>query len=208
VNSDIDEKLWDERYRSAPLIWSGEPNEQLVAEVSPLTPGTALDVGCGEGADAIWLAERGWRVTAVDISSVALERAKTAAAARDVTQRIAWLHADLIAPSWPLADASYDLVSAFFVQQTKERREKLFRVMASAVKPGGTLLVVGHHPDDLKTGVRRPPAEMLYTSDEVAAVLDSQDWEIEINTVRERTVEKDGATVTVYDAVLRARRLR
>lgn len=223
VNSEIDEKIWDERYRSAPLIWSGEPNEQLVAEVSDLKPSTALDVGCGEGADAIWLATRGWRVTAVDISSVALERAKAVEVAPDVMQRIEWVHADLVAsapsagsapsplaatsPSCPLAASSYDLVSAFFMQQVKDRREMLFRAIAAAVKPGGTLLIVGHHPDDLKTGVRRPPAEMLYTPDEIAALLDPNKWNIEVNAVRERTIEKDGANATVYDAVLRARRV-
>jgi SAM-dependent methyltransferase len=222
MNSEIDEKIWDERYRSAPLIWSGEPNEQLVAEVSDLKPGRALDVGCGEGGDAVWLAERGWRVTAVDISSVALERAKAVKTAPDVKARIQWVRVDLVAPaqsassppstsprsvSSPLSESSYDLVSAFFMQQLKERREQLFRAVAAAVKPGGTLLIVGHHPDDLKTGVRRPPAEMLYTADEVAALLDPHDWNIEVNAVRERIVEKDDTNVTVYDAILRARRL-
>ena len=93
----MDEAFWDGRYRSVGSVWSGRPNPHLVAEVAGLVPGTALDVGCGEGADAVWLATRGWRVTAVDISTVALERgtARAVEAGGGVAQRIDWRHADL-----------------------------------------------------------------------------------------------------------------
>ncbi len=93
----MNERSWDERYRSRSTLWSGNPNAHLVSEASGLAPGAALDVGSGEGADAIWLAERGWRVTAVDFSSVALERgaARAVEVGADVAQRIDWLHEDL-----------------------------------------------------------------------------------------------------------------
>ena len=92
--SAVDRESYDELYRSAPAVWSGRPNRQLVVEASALTPGTALDAGSGEGGDALWLAERGWRVTAVDFSTVALERAAAVARARGLADRIEWRHED------------------------------------------------------------------------------------------------------------------
>ena len=91
------QEFWDARYRSADRIWSGNPNPHLVAHVAELFPRTALDVGCGEGADAIWLASLGWQVTAIDVSTVALDRAaeQAAAAGRRVADRITWQHADV-----------------------------------------------------------------------------------------------------------------
>ena len=95
----VTQEFWDARYASADAIWSGNPNEQLVAQVADLAPSTALEVGAGEGADAIWLAERGWRVTAVDISPVALERAarRAAAAGESTAAKITWQQADILA---------------------------------------------------------------------------------------------------------------
>jgi len=155
------EAFWDERYGSRDALWSGNPNPQLVAEAADLVPGTALDVGCGEGADAIWLAERGWRVTAVDISAVALERGAAQAAKRgaDVARRIDWRHEDLTA--WVPAEASYDLVSAQFMHLPKNVRESFFRVLAAAVTAGGSLLIVGHHPSDLQIIPRPLPPEFF-----------------------------------------------
>jgi SAM-dependent methyltransferase len=203
-------EFWNERYRSSSSVWSGEPNPQLVAEVSPLPPGRALDVGSGEGADAIWLAERGWRVTAVDISTVALERSAAVAArsGSDVASRIAWQQADVI--EWEPPANAYDLVSAQFMQLGKDVRDAVFRRLAGAVAPGGTLLVVGHHPSDLQTTVRRPRGEgVLYPADEVAALLDGAAWNVIVNDARPRTVvDGEGRSVTVHDAVLRAERKR
>jgi SAM-dependent methyltransferase len=166
-----------------------------------------MDVGCGEGADAIWLALRHWEVEAVDISGVALERA--AAHARDVdpeaSARIEWRRADLI--SEPPEPGRFDLVSAQFMQLPPELRAPLFRALADAVRPGGTLLVVGHHPSDLGSGVRRPPMpELFYTSDEVAGLLDDT-WSVDVNEARSRqAATTDGVEVTIHDAVLRATR--
>jgi SAM-dependent methyltransferase len=200
-----DESLWDDRYRSAGAVWSGEPNPQLVAEVSGLAPGTALDAGCGEGADAVWLAERGWQVTALDISSVALERARTAAVAAGVAARIAWRHGDIAA--WT-PERPYDLVAAHFMHFASPLREIVFRRLAAAVAVGGTLLIVGHHPSDLETTVRRPRMPgVLYAAEDVAALLDPAAWDVLVKESRPRGVtDANGASVTVHDAVLRARR--
>ncbi|MDI5942806.1 methyltransferase domain-containing protein, partial [Micromonospora sp. DH15] len=137
----FEEAAWEERYRARPAVWSGRPNPQLVAEATGLPAGRALDVGCGEGADAGWLAGRGWRVTAVDISATALERAAAhaAAAGPEVADRIEWLHADLRVT--PPAEGAYDLVSAQFMHLPGAARRELVARLAAAVAPGGTLLI-------------------------------------------------------------------
>jgi SAM-dependent methyltransferase len=204
----MDEAFWDERYRSNGALWSGNPNSHLVTEAADLAPGTALDVGCGEGADAIWLAERGWRVTAVDLSTVALERgaARALEVGADVARRITWLHADLA--DWVPAAASYDLVSAQFMHLPRDQRELLHRRLAEAVAPGGTLLVVGHHPSDLQTTIPRPPVpELFFTASDVAASLAPEEWVTLVDEARARTVlDADGRKTTIHDAVLRVQR--
>ena len=163
------EEGWDEKYRSHPTaIWSGNPNPALVEAATDLSPGRALDVGCGEGADALWLAERGWTVDAADISSVALGRA--AARARERNLELNWRHADLVTDP-PEPDA-YDLVNAQFLQLPRRTTEAV-RGDGRRRPPGGTLLIVAHHPSDLTTSVRRPHLlEMFYTADELASDLD------------------------------------
>jgi len=132
-------RVWEERYAGA-QVWSGEPNRALLAYAADLPPGRALDLGCGEGADAIWLAERGWRVTGVDVSATALGRA--AAHARDRGVEVAWVEADLA--HWE-APGRFDLVTAFFLHSPVDfpRAEILTRA-AAALAPGGVLLIVGH----------------------------------------------------------------
>lgn len=207
---EFDESFWDERYREHGLhgsVWSGQPNAQLVAEASDLRPGSALDVGAGEGADAAWLARRGWRVTAVDISSVALARAAAALDDEPETAaRITWLHEDLTASPPPAG--TFDLVSAQYLHLPAPQREGVYSRLAASVAPGGTLLIVGHHPADLETSVRRPSTPgLLFTAEQIAADLDPLEWEILTCTARPRaTSDADGAPVTVQDSVLRARR--
>ncbi len=200
-----DASLWDERYRSADAIWSGDPNPQLVAEVAGLASGTALDIGCGEGADAVWLAERGWHVTAIDISGVALERARSAASNAGVAERIDWRHGDIA--TWA-PERSYDLVSAQFMQLAPSLRDTVFRSIAAAVAIGGTLLIVGHHPSDLETTVRRPRMPgVLYTAEEIATLFDPHAWETLVQTARSRGVtDANGIPAIVHDTVLRLRR--
>jgi SAM-dependent methyltransferase len=196
----VGEEAWDERYRSRPQAWSGDPNPVLVTEVTDLTPGTALDAGAGEGGDAFWLAARGWKVTGTDISSVALDRA--AARAGKLGLNINWVRSDL---SLEPAAGTFDLVTAHFLHLPQPSRHSLFSHLADAVAPGGTLLIVGHDPSD--TGVLRPHlAEMGWTADEVADSLGAG-WVIEVKESRPRQVsDEDGNEITIRDAVLRARR--
>ncbi|HUZ55251.1 MAG TPA: class I SAM-dependent methyltransferase [Streptosporangiaceae bacterium] len=203
----FDESFWDERYRSASQVWSGQPNPQLVAEVAGRPPGRALDVGCGEGADALWLARCGWDVVAADISGVAVRRGEQHARDADpvVGARIEWRQADLLAR--PPEPGSFGLVSVQFMHLPPEPRTQLFTALAAAVRAGGTLLVVGHHPSDLASGVPRPPMpELFYTSAEIAGLLDSS-WTVEVSEARPRTASTpDGVEVAIHDAVLVATR--
>ncbi len=204
----MDQAFWDERYQSSNALWSGRPNAVLVSETVDLVPGRALDVGCGEGADAIWLARRGWRVTAIDISTVALERAAAHAreAGDDLAQRISWLYVDLT--NWVPPASTYDLVSAQFLHAPKVRRQELHQRLAAAVSSGGSLLLVGHHVSDLQTTVPRPPVpELYFTAGDVANSLDAHEWDVVVNEARARqTLDPDGRTTTIRDAVLLARR--
>jgi SAM-dependent methyltransferase len=204
----FEEAAWDERYGARTAIWSGNPNRQLTAEAAGLAPGRALEVGAGEGADAIWLAERGWRVTAFDISATALEHAATRAAreGEDVAGRIEWIHADL--RQEVVAEGAYDLVSSHFMHLPGDARRDLFARLAAAVALGGTLLIVGHHPSDLRTTAHRMHfPEMMYTAEEVASSLDPAAWEILAAQERPReAADPDGHDVTIHDAVLVARR--
>jgi SAM-dependent methyltransferase len=206
----FDEQFWEERYRSHAAVWSGRPNLQLVAETTELTPGAALDVGSGEGADAIWLASRGWQVTAVDFSTTALQRgaAHADALGADVAGRIRWVHADLT--TWAPTEGTFDLVSAQFMHLPAVPRQALFARLATAVAPGGNLLIVGHHPADLQTTMPRPPIPDLYfTAEQVADSLDPDRWDIVVADARPRPAsDPDGQEITIHDAVLRARKRR
>ncbi len=195
------EEAWDQRYRDSAQRFSGNPNAALVAEVSGITPGTAIDVGAGEGADAVWLAARGWRTTAADLSDVALRRAVNAATAAGV--EIATLHLDAVREEIP---GRYDLVTASFVHVPGDARRALFHRLAAAVGPGGTLLVVGHDLADLQTSMQRQHlAEAGWSADHVAATLDDG-WVIDTCESRRRRDHHHGQDVVTHDAVLRAHR--
>jgi hypothetical protein len=200
-----DRAWWDERYRSAPALWSGRPNPVLVTEAADLPPGIALDAGAGEGGDALWLADHGWRVDAVDISEVALDRGAAEAERRGLADRISWRQADLA--DWK-PDATYDLVSTSFLHLPEGMRRPLYARLAAAVAPGGTLLIAQHDPSDLAV-VPRPHRPDLYaTAEELAVDLDPENWEVLVSEARPRTVRhpEHGGEVTVHDAVLVARR--
>jgi SAM-dependent methyltransferase len=201
-------EFWDDRYRSADRLWSGRPNDQLVAQASDLPPGDALDVGSGEGADAIWLASRGWTVTAVDVSAVALERGARQAVAggEQIAARISWQQADML--TWEPGRERFDLVSAQFMYLPPPAFEQMRARLAAAVRPGGTLLVVGHHPDDLHAR-GATVADMAWTAEELAAALEPASWDILVATaISRQAADPDGQPVRLTDTVLRAVRRR
>jgi SAM-dependent methyltransferase len=196
---------WDRRYGERERLWSGAPNGALVAEVAGLAPGRALDVGCGEGADAVWLAAGGWDVTAVEVSGVALERA--VGHGRDAGVAVRWVHAGLVEAALP--PRSFDLVSAQYPALRRTADAAAERALLAAVAPGGVLLVVHHAGMDTHP-VRDDgfdPADFVWPS-MIAALLDD-DWKVEVNEQRPRVVPDGGAGAHhVDDLVLRARRLR
>jgi SAM-dependent methyltransferase len=200
--SDDGASYWDAKYAARDAAWSGEPNDRIAAAAAALQPGRALDAGCGEGADAIWLAERGWHVTAVDISAVALARGR----AMDATGRITWLQADV--REWQPPVAAYDLVAAHFVHFPSPQRELVYGRLAGAVRPHGTLIAVAHHPSDLETTARRPPMrENYFTADDLAALLEPAAWDIsEASKAPRAALDPQGREITVHDVVLIARR--
>jgi SAM-dependent methyltransferase len=198
--------FWDERYAASERVWSGQPNPRLVEHAADLPVGVAVDVGCGEGADVVWLAERGWRVTGVDVSVVALERAKQHAGEAGLADRTSWLQADLVAGD-ALPDGA-DLVSAQYLHVPTAAFPAVYAAIAAAVRPGGTLLVVGHHPADRDTGLRNPRlSHLLFPPENVTELLDAT-WRIDVAGAPTREVEgESGHPVVVTDTVVLATRL-
>lgn len=196
---------WDRRFADREQLWSGQPNGALVAEVAGLTPGRVLDVGCGEGADAVWLARSGWDVTALEVSGLALRRA--AEHARVAGVAIRWVHAELAEAALP--PASFDLVSAQYPALLRTPDAAAERALLAAVAPAGVLLFVHHAGMDtaqVQDG-EDDPADYVWPP-MVAALLDD-DWEIELDDQRPRIAPEGGAGARhTEDLVLRARRLR
>jgi SAM-dependent methyltransferase len=203
-----DADFWDDRYSSSDALWSGHVNAVVRDELAGLPAGRALDVGCGEGGDALWLAEQGWQVTGIDVSQVALDRAARRARAVGLESRTTWEHRDLLA--WAPPVAAYDLVSVAFVHLADGDRRQVYAELAAAVAPGGTFLVGAHHPDDLGVVPRPAHPDLYFTADQLADDLrgGSGEWEILTAEARPRTGRHpEGHQVTLHDTVLRARRL-
>lgn len=192
---------WDRRYDTPELIWSGEPNRFLRAEVEPLAPGRALDLASGEGRNAVWLARMGWRVTAVDFSAVASEKARRLARVHGVDVRV--VQADLT--DHVPEPASADLVVVLYLHLPAAQRSAVLARAAEALAPGGVILVVGHDLLNLTEGAGGPrdPA-VLMTPDAVAA--DLRGLVIERAERVLRPVETDGGSVSAIDTLVRASR--
>lgn len=201
ARSRADQAHWDERYGSAAdRMWSGAVNGSVAVELEDVAPGNILDIGCGEGGDAIWLAQRGWDVTAVDISSVAIERGRAAADASDVS--VNWQCADVLATP-PEADA-FDVVTIQYPALLREAGDAAIRRLLAAVRPGGVLLVVGHHLDAAHAHEHGHDMTRFVDLDDLRRIL-SVWFTIEVDEVRERPSPPAGAH-HVDDVVLRARR--
>jgi len=197
---------WDDRYREQEeAIWSGRPNGRLVVEVDGLAPGRALDVGCGEGADAIWLAQRGWDVTAVDVSPLAVERARGAGERAGVV--VDWVCGDALAEPFP--PHSFDLVSLQYPALPKAAGESALRGLLDAVRPGGVLLAVYHDLDEehraLMAARGFDPADYVLDGELRALLAGADDVSIELDEVAPR-VDPPGGNPHIADVVLRARR--
>jgi len=194
---------WDERYGTEELIWKADPNRFLVDEVDALAPGRALDVACGEGRNAVWLASKGWRVTGVDFSGAGLAKARRLAADRAV--EVTWIEADVV--EWQPPSSSFDLVVVMYLHLAAEQRRRALSRAAAALAPGGVLLVVGHDRSNLLEGTGGPqdPA-ILFEPEEI--VEDLPGLEIERAERVTRTVVSDAGEASAVDALVRAVRLR
>jgi SAM-dependent methyltransferase len=199
----VDREDWNERYRGSELLWTATPNRFLVAEAGSLEPGRALDVACGEGRNAVWLAERGWQVLGVDFSDVAIEKARGLAAARGVEGE--WLAADL--GHYRPEPRAFDLVLVFYLQVPSELRRPVLRAAAEAVADGGTLLLVAHDSDNLAEGYGGPrDLRLLYTAADVVEDLDGSGLEVERAERVDRPVETPDGERIALDALVRLAR--
>ncbi|GAB2737707.1 class I SAM-dependent methyltransferase [Salinifilum aidingensis] len=180
---------WDQRYRETALLWTSGPNRWVEQHTADLPPGRALDLASGEGRNALWLAERGWRVTAVDFSPVGVDKARELANERDAAaaERVRWEVADLLSYT---PDGQYDLVLVVYLHLPADQRRTALQRAAAALAPGGTLLVIGHHSDNFTRGVGGPPdPAVLYDEHDVLADLaDREDLTATAAGMRERVV--------------------
>jgi 2-polyprenyl-3-methyl-5-hydroxy-6-metoxy-1,4-benzoquinol methylase len=199
----MDQTAWDERYAGPELVWGAGPNCFVAEELAALPPGRAIDLGTGEGRNAIWLAGRGFTVTAVDFSRVGLARAAGLAAARGVT--VDWVHADLL--DYQPAPGRYDLVLIAYVQLPADRLTDLARTAATALAPGGTLLAVGHDRDNLARGHGGPKdLSVLWTPQVVTAGLTGLTIQ-RAEQVNRTVTSSDGERIAI-DTLVRAVRPR
>jgi SAM-dependent methyltransferase len=192
---------WNARYSATELVWTAEPNRLFVSEVEELPPGRALDLACGEGRNAVWLAERGWRVTGIDFSDVALAKAERLAASRGV--EVEWVLEDVV--ECDPERGAFDLVAVLYLQLPMDALAKALHGAAAAVAPGGTLIVLGHDTSNLTDGYGGPKdARVLFTPDEVVEQLGG--LTVERAAQVRRGVSLDEGEAVAIDAFVRARR--
>jgi SAM-dependent methyltransferase len=205
----MDAHAWDERYAAAELVWSAGPNRFVAEELVDLPPGRALDVACGEGRNALWLAGLGWQVTALDFSEVALRKGRELQAHRqdaDPARPLAveWVHGDVLGQD--LGTQRFDLTVTAYLQLPEQERAAAVRRTFAALRPGGTFFLIAHDSSNLAEGTGGPqdPA-VLFTAEEVLADLDGERFEVERAERVARPVEDPdtGERATAYDALVR-----
>ncbi|HET8980808.1 MAG TPA: class I SAM-dependent methyltransferase [Solirubrobacteraceae bacterium] len=199
----MDSRTWDARYAGSELVWTSEPNRFLVAETDGLSPGRALDLACGEGRNAVWLAQRGWTVTGVDFSAAGLAKAQRLAESRGVHAE--WVRADLVEYRPP--HRAFELVIVFYLQIAAPERSPIVAAAAQAVAAGGTFLLVAHDSHNIAEGYGGPqePA-VLYTAEDVVDDLSGSELTIErAERVRRPVATPQGERIAL-DALVRARR--
>lgn len=203
MTSGMDSASWDRRYDGRELVWTAEPNRFLVAETETLAPGRAIDLACGEGRNAIWLAERGWQAVGADFSEVGLQKARELANRRGVN--VEWVAADLL--DYRPDPRAFDLVLVFYLQVPAAERRPILQAAAEAVAPGGTFLLVAHDSTNLQHGHGGPqdPA-VLYTADDVVDDLAGAGLQVERAERVARPVQTPDGERIALDALVRAHR--
>jgi SAM-dependent methyltransferase len=198
----VDSQQWDERYSGTEFEWTTRPNQFVAAGLAGLPPGRALDLAAGEGRNTVWLAERGWRVTAVDFSRVGLDKGRKLGAARGVDDaRVDWTVADL--RGYEPEHGAFDLVLMAYFQVVPELRARVLARAVAATAPGGTVFVIGHDLTNLTEGTGGPQdPDVLYTPEAVSAELAGL-LVVQAGRVH-RTVERDDGPATAVDTLVRA----
>lgn len=208
----MDAREWDERYTDSDLVWSATPNQFVAAELADLRPGLALDVACGEGRNALWLADRGWDVTAVDFSLTGLDkgRALQTRHERGRDMHVNWVHADVL--DYDFGSDAFDLVVIAYLQVAADERRTVVRRSFGSLTEGGTFFVVAHDSTNLTEGAGGPQdASVLFTAEDILSDLDDERYEIERAERVARTVEPSSQhrgepTRTAYDALVKLAR--
>jgi len=201
----VDAAAWDDRYAATELVWSSGPNEFVEQALTDLPPGCALDLACGEGRNARWLAERGWQVKAMDFSPVAIEKGRRLAEQLpdDRAGRIDWQVGDALATPLP---ADLDLVVIAYLQVPTAERATVMRRAFAALAAGGRLFVIAHDTTNLTEGTGGPPdTAVLYTAEDVLHDLAGEDLEVVRAERAARTVtspDDAGSTSTAWDALV------
>jgi SAM-dependent methyltransferase len=201
----VDRSDWDSRYQATDLVWSADPNRWVAAEVADLTPGRALDLAAGEGRNSLWLAGRGWSVTAVDFSAVALNKGRRMAESlgAETVNRILWVEADLV--DYTPEPASYELALVIYLQVLADQRHVVLRRAVESLVPGGVLLVVGHDTTNLTAGVGGPQdASVLFTPDDVVADLATSGTTVRVEKAERVLRPVDAEPRPAIDALVRA----
>lgn len=199
----MDRHQWDERYSGDELVWTSTPNQFLVAEVVGLRPGRAVDLGCGEGRNSIWLAEQGWEVTGIDFSRVGLAKAERFAELWGVG--VTWIESAV--EDWT-PQGGFDLVAMLYLQLPQPARSAALKAAASAVAPGGTLVIVAHDLDNLARGFGGPQdPDVLYRVSDVTETAVNAGLTVRRAEQAVRTVDTDTGPRDAVDTVVTAQRL-